>query len=52
MRSERVVVAERRRWIVDLFSRSGMNLIGALLLLTIVSTIIGLWDVAIRRWFG
>jgi hypothetical protein len=37
---------------VDFFSRSGMNLIGLLLLLTIVSATYVLWDVAIKRWFG
>jgi hypothetical protein len=37
---------------MDLFSRSGMNLTGLLLLLMIAATIYGLWDVAIKRWFG
>lgn len=32
--------------------RSGMNLIGVLLLLTIAVAIYELWDVAIERWFG
>jgi hypothetical protein len=37
---------------VDLFSRSGMNVTGLLLLLMIVTAIYVLWDVAIMRWFG
>lgn len=37
---------------VNFFSRSGMNVIGLLLLLTIASVIYALWDVAIKRWFG
>jgi hypothetical protein len=37
---------------VEVFSRSGMNLIGALLLLIIAFAIYALWDVAIERWFG
>jgi hypothetical protein len=37
---------------VDWFSRSGMNLIGLLLLLMIVLAIYELSDVAIKRWFG
>ena len=37
---------------MDFFSRSGMNLIGLLLLLMILSATYLLWDVAINRWFG
>jgi hypothetical protein len=37
---------------VDFFSRSGMNLIGLLLLLMIVTAILVVSDVAIKRWFG
>ena len=37
---------------VDVFSRSGMNLIGVLLLVMIAATVYVLWDVAIERWFG
>ena len=37
---------------MDFFSRSGMNMVGVLLLFMIVSVVYGLWDVAIRRWFG
>ena len=39
-----------KRW--DFFSRSGMNVVGLLLLTMIVSAIYLLWDVAIMRWFG
>jgi hypothetical protein len=37
---------------VDLFSRSGMNLVGFLLLFMIAVAIWALWGVAIDRWFG
>jgi len=37
---------------LDYFSRTGMNLIGLLLLFMIVSAVYTLWDVAIERWFG
>ena len=37
---------------MDFFSRSGMNVVGLLLLTMIVSAIYLLWDVAIKRWFG
>jgi len=37
---------------LDFFSRTGMNLVGLLLLTMILSTIYLLWDVAARRWFG
>lgn len=36
----------------DFFSRSGMNVIGVLLLAVIIWAIYRLWDVAIERWFG
>ena len=37
---------------MDFFSRSGMSLVGLLLMLMIVSAAYALWDVAIERWFG
>lgn len=39
-----------QRW--DFFSRSGMNVIGVLLLAVITATIYVLSDVAVKRWFG
>jgi hypothetical protein len=36
----------------DLFSQSGMNVVGLLLLITIMSAIYFLREVAIKRWFG
>ena len=36
---------------MEFFSRSAMNMIGALLLLTLVLAVFGLWDVALNRWF-
>jgi len=37
---------------VDFFSRSGMKLVGLLLLTVIAGATYLLWDVAIKRWFG
>ena len=37
---------------MDLFSRTGMNLVGALLLVMVAMTVVSLWDVAMMRWFG
>ena len=36
----------------DVFLRSGMNVVGLLLLIIILLTIYELWDIAIKRWFG
>jgi hypothetical protein len=37
---------------VDFFSRSGMNVVGLLLLSMVASAVYLLWDVAMKRWFG
>ena len=39
-----------KQW--DFFSRSGMSVVGLLLLTMIVAAIYLLWDVAGKRWFG
>jgi hypothetical protein len=37
---------------MDVFSRSGMNVVAVLLLILIAFAVYVLWDVAIERWFG
>ena len=37
---------------VQVFSRSGMNVVGLLLLVMIAAAMYLLWDVAFERWFG
>jgi hypothetical protein len=37
---------------MDGFSRSGVNIVGLLLLFMMAVAVYSLWDVAINRWFG
>lgn len=41
-----------QKGICTMFSRTGMFVVGALLLITVMWTVYSIGDVAIERWFG